>query len=828
MSQVRLHERSFSETSRRKIMRREGRYFERKRPVLHDELPTPRPSFPNTPRYDYDSDSERSDAGSEPVLGAKRHTFKDSGYSSLNTTPAGSPRCIVHLGSPDDEEAVTTSPSTGAGNARLKWDDRNGAWVPDLIVQNTAIDSNWHTKKLSIPAELHVVAHEKAFTRDTENTAEYYTVSDGSAAVRELQRATVSEQSSLVGSCHDRSEAAQERVVRPQAMRFSSDAGPHSTRDRRLGKFRQHFKFLRRFVDGEDRTEKVGNVGPERVCTYRSQATTLIEEPSQCNFYVMPSVPDIGKIEPLTTETPAPVPWEPISGELSSASPVLAADLPSAVAALEIEHIASQPSTSLGRTPDSSRTLNTLSEGEMSFMGMDDGGVSDTGLNEAFDGEITQCLEKLAERIVHRCLQQSPNRGLRMHAGRQSGSSSSSSSSASTRSTPNITPITSATNTPVRPSFARKSQDDPDDEGDGRRSRTSKRKNPDVESNVRLFACPFAKLDPSKYSRENLGEPNYWNCGNCCLRDISRLKQHLYRVHSRPAYYCGSCFQSFKIREDLDQHTRQRPACELSSPKYADRMTDNQFQSIKRRVIRGDPCELWFSIFQILFPSAPKPPSPYVSTADAATINHFVALFRWFGPEEMRAALSAREGQPRHPLLDLSTQAVVDEAFEIAMPDYLRRRRSSQFSAAPTDIQVRRATEVLEEDMLTMAPYEGLSSQRNAPDQLHSQLSEPFEPALEADVEDNTPRALAVPSGAAMEIPHLKDAQTTSFGGWPFVTTAQPQIQAAFDSYMPFHAAMLPATSWSMQDSPEIFGDAQKSYGGSLDCGPRWTTDEMC
>ena len=828
MSQVRLHERSFIGISQRKVLGREGYYLERKRQVLYDGLPTPPPSFPNTPQYDYDSDSEWSDAGSEPLLGAKRHIFKDSGYSSLNTTPARSPTCIVGLVPSDDEEAVTTSPRTGAVDARLRWDDRNEAWVPYPIVQDTAIDSNGRTKKLAIPAESHALAHETALTRDNESIAEYCAVIDGSAAVQELRRATLIGQSKFVESCAHRSEAAQERVLRPQAMRLSSDTGPHSTRDRGVGKFRQRFKFWRRFSSGEDRTEKVGNVRPERVCSYRSQATTLNKESSESDLCLMPSVPDIDQIKAFTIENPAPVSSEPTTAEPSSASPCCAAALPSAVAALDIEHTASQPSTSLGRTPDSSRTLNTLSEGEMSFVGMDDGGVLDTGLNEAFDGEIAQCLERLAGRIVHRCLRQSRNRGLRMYAGHQSGSSSSSSSSASTQSTPNTTPVTSATNTPVRPSFGRKSQDDPDDEGDGRRWRAPQRKNPDGESNVRLFACPFAKMDPSKYSRENLGEPNYWNCGNCCLRGISRLKQHLYRVHSRPTYYCGSCFQSFKIREDLDQHTRQRPACELSSPKYGDRMTDYQFQAIKRRVIRGDPCELWFSIFQILFPSAPKPPSPYVSTAEAATINHFVALFRWFGPEEMRATFSARKGQPRHPLLDLSTQAVVDEAFEIAMPDYLRRRRSSQFSAAPTDIQVRRATEVLEQEMLTMAPYEGLSSQRHTPHQLHSQPSEPFEPALEADVEDNTPRALAVPSGAAMEHLHLQDTQTTSFGGWPIVTTAQPQIHAAFDSYTPFHTAMLPTTSWSMQDSPEIFGDAQKSYGGSFDCRARWTTDEMC
>ena len=63
---------------------------------------------------------------------------------------------------------------------------------------------------------------------------------------------------------------------------------------------------------------------------------------------------------------------------------------------------------------------------------------------------------------------------------------------------------------------------------------------------------------------------------------------------------------SFKSRELLDVHTRQRPLCEVRSPKFEEKMTDEQLNSIKRRIVKGDPCELWFNIFKTLFPKCAK------------------------------------------------------------------------------------------------------------------------------------------------------------------------------------------------------------------------------
>jgi len=44
----------------------------------------------------------------------------------------------------------------------------------------------------------------------------------------------------------------------------------------------------------------------------------------------------------------------------------------------------------------------------------------------------------------------------------------------------------------------------------------------------RILACPFAKYDRRRYSELNTQELNYRGCSSACLRDIARVKQHLY------------------------------------------------------------------------------------------------------------------------------------------------------------------------------------------------------------------------------------------------------------------------------------------------------------
>jgi len=117
-----------------------------------------------------------------------------------------------------------------------------------------------------------------------------------------------------------------------------------------------------------------------------------------------------------------------------------------------------------------------------------------------------------------------------------------------------------------------------------------------------LFVCPFSKYDPWRYSQHNTAGMNYRGCSSCFLKDISRVKQHLYRVHKRPDHYCEGCFEDFETQEMLDNHTRQRPACEVAEARFPEKMSRDQLYSIKRRRPARDSCETWFIILHDLVP----------------------------------------------------------------------------------------------------------------------------------------------------------------------------------------------------------------------------------
>ena len=767
------HGRSFSEPLRRKVANEESRHREDRQRYIFRKGSYKSSEILDNP---YDSDSERSEVYSEPRSGAASQSFKDSGYNSLRSTPMSSP-LRARLLACQSEESVSSSsassvvglPIAGADSVRVQ--DRD-APVLDSVSEN------------EVPASDHVYADapEVCFSPRSPNPpseSEYQEQCDDTVpnAVNSLYTAA-SEAKPLDWS--------RLMIRATQADRKRSGEGKFRRNLHRFWLWRRSAGSTKNPGNETDDAHRTGN--KDETATNNKATSSNTVALSSGEFPLESLCPDITKL-------PEPVLPPASPEECSTCSPSLPSELPSAIAALELEHTNSQPASSLGRTPDSSRTLNTLSEGEVSFMGIENNESMHIRPDEIVDQTAARCLEELAAKIVRRCLQESARSGLRKQGGHQCGSSSSSSSSSSTQSSPNVTPVTSATNTPVRSRFPRKAQDDPGDEDGMKRRRTPKRKHSNGDLAVRLFACPYAKFDPSRYSRENLSEPNYWNCGSCCLRDISRLKQHLYRVHSKPSYYCGSCFQSFKSREDLDQHARQRPPCEISDSRFADRMTDSQFQAIKRRVLRGDPPELWFNIYSILFPGAPKPPSPYVSSADTATINHFVALFMWFGPEEMMSAFSNRHAQSGHPPLDLSTQTVVDEAFEIALPEYLRQRSSSQLSTGPMNIQVERTSQVLEEDVLTMASFTGGHPHQHALPQSQIAPPEHFGQGIEGEREDSTPRAQAMPSESSVEDPFCQNFEVGAFHGWPGM---QSGIQAAFDNYMPFNDPDLQPAVWAM------------------------------
>jgi hypothetical protein len=216
--------------------------------------------------------------------------------------------------------------------------------------------------------------------------------------------------------------------------------------------------------------------------------------------------------------------------------------------------------------------------------------------------------------------------------------------------------------------------DDGDDDGDKDRDKGSKRPksgSSDAEiSNGKLLACPYFKYDLTRYSDLNVLERNYRGCSSCFLRDISRLKQHLYRVHRRPDHYCGRCSEEFVSQDALDVHTRAVTACEIRDPQYSEKMTADQLTCIKRRSPGRCSRESWYSIYKILFPDALLPITPFAECSSQDAIATFMAYAERQGPPILSALMTA--DLQNLPFYRQHECRILEEAIERAFPQLVR------------------------------------------------------------------------------------------------------------------------------------------------------------
>ncbi|KAM7219240.1 hypothetical protein V8F06_005409, partial [Rhypophila decipiens] len=139
------------------------------------------------------------------------------------------------------------------------------------------------------------------------------------------------------------------------------------------------------------------------------------------------------------------------------------------------------------------------------------------------------------------------------------------------------------------------------------------------EPSFELLACPFWKLDPSKFR----------SCFKSELCTVSRVKQHLVRKHVL-ASYCDRCKAIFPDEESKKGHLRLQPPCLLNEEAGLDGMTPQQHLKVSRR---SNPTlaeeERWFAIWDILFEEQqlPRPRSAYMDSdlsEDMAEYRNYV------------------------------------------------------------------------------------------------------------------------------------------------------------------------------------------------------------
>ncbi|KAK6006483.1 hypothetical protein QM012_006893 [Aureobasidium pullulans] len=152
-------------------------------------------------------------------------------------------------------------------------------------------------------------------------------------------------------------------------------------------------------------------------------------------------------------------------------------------------------------------------------------------------------------------------------------------------------------------------QDDGDDD-----EQPSKRKSKAVRPDEELppLACPFVKFDPLKHDK----------CYTFVLKGVSRVKQHLERVHSIPIH-CPKCYSIFRNNaEARDKHVRE-DTCQTAPERRLEGIDEMTMRKIKRRVTGRSVSESWYSIFSLLFPGARKPESPFMDTTLSAELSAF-------------------------------------------------------------------------------------------------------------------------------------------------------------------------------------------------------------
>jgi hypothetical protein len=115
------------------------------------------------------------------------------------------------------------------------------------------------------------------------------------------------------------------------------------------------------------------------------------------------------------------------------------------------------------------------------------------------------------------------------------------------------------------------------------------------------LACPYAKFD----------DATFVSCKGPRFRRISDVRQHLRRIHLEQAQ-CPDCHLVFRnAGEELAAHIRAKVCTpRLMPPRTITTELWNKIRELRRQQANGDE-QRWYIIWDTLFPTLPRPSSPY-------------------------------------------------------------------------------------------------------------------------------------------------------------------------------------------------------------------------
>ncbi|KAK0620594.1 hypothetical protein B0T14DRAFT_521777 [Immersiella caudata] len=156
----------------------------------------------------------------------------------------------------------------------------------------------------------------------------------------------------------------------------------------------------------------------------------------------------------------------------------------------------------------------------------------------------------------------------------------------------------------------------------------------------RYLACPMYKYDKTRHR----------GCSRLQLTRVRDVKQHLVRRHRMPIY-CPICKESFSDEKSRDLHTNKLACTKAAGGVSIAGITEEQRDALSRRVNRSlNEAGQWNSIWDILFPGAPRPGSPYVANKMEEAIDRILSCW-----QDQRSTL-IEEFKTRHGSANLDSQ----------------------------------------------------------------------------------------------------------------------------------------------------------------------------
>ncbi|KAL3427305.1 hypothetical protein PVAG01_00814 [Phlyctema vagabunda] len=239
------------------------------------------------------------------------------------------------------------------------------------------------------------------------------------------------------------------------------------------------------------------------------------------------------------------------------------------------------------------------------------------------------------------------------------------------------------------------------DDNDEKESKRQKLASPAERDEGSQFACPYRKHDPRKYCHL----VRKWRpCALTPLKDISRVKGHLYRYHR--IFQCQRCKELFEGEKELDSHIVEVEGCaviELTEPAegiLANGSLEKKLRSRKKTHPGQTEVERWQEMYKTLFPTA-KVPSPHfevvpttddiIRSPDSEELANYEAYSRTELPRVFRDALQeaiSHEAQPIEERMRSQLVSMIRDCQDRVFSAYRDRRsgetpNSSQNSSLP-------------------------------------------------------------------------------------------------------------------------------------------------